>query len=106
MKLRTAATWIVLVAAASSGCSSTGKPNMASGESGSSGASGETVAAADGQAPDLDPRVCELVLPTGSRIAHRVCMKQSEWDRIRGNSQDATIEHQRRAVQQGNPTGN
>ncbi len=98
-----AAPWFILSVILAAGCSSTGKPNMASGESGSSG--GDMVASADVQG-EKDPRKCELVLPTGSRIAHRVCMKQSEWDAMRENSQRAVYEQQQRAVQQGNPSGN
>ncbi|MFK7829053.1 MAG: hypothetical protein AB8B57_04665 [Congregibacter sp.] len=55
---------------------------------------------------DADPRVCKRVIPTGTRIAKRACMKQSQWDTIRNNAQTATEDSQRRAVQQNNPIGN
>jgi len=41
-------------------------------------------ATADGttkqEAVDPNKRVCKRVKPTGSHIAQRVCMKQSQWD--------------------------
>lgn len=69
----------------------------------------DAIASTEGAGPqplDPDRRVCEKILPTGTRIAQRVCMKQSEWDRIRENAKQATINHQQRATQQGNPSGN
>lgn len=52
-----------------------------------------------------DPLICETVIPSGTRIGHKVCMRKSQKDRIRENSQTVTIENQRRSVI-GSPTGN
>ena len=41
------------------------------------------------QAAVEDPKVCKRITPTGSRIARRICFKQSEWDAMREGGQRA-----------------
>lgn len=36
-----------------------------------------------------DPMVCKRMVPTGSRIQRRYCLKQSEWDAMREGGQRA-----------------
>lgn len=79
-------------------CSSTtGTSNNAAS---SSAGNADTVA----QTED-DPLICETVIPSGTRIGRKVCMRKSQKDRIRENSQTVTAENQRRSVI-GSPTGN
>jgi hypothetical protein len=91
-----------------SACASTngGASASASIEQGAANTVAQADAPASAHAAVDDPRVCERIIPTGTRIAQRVCFKQSEWDQMRENAQMATQDSQRRAVQQGNPTGN
>lgn len=56
-----------------------------------------TVAAAD-----KDPFVCKTVVPTGTRVAQRTCMRQSEFDKARRDGGEMLGEVQRRGVQTGN----
>jgi hypothetical protein len=93
--------------ALSSACSSTtgGTSASSSNEPATNTVAQTATSGATGSAED-DPRVCERIIPTGTRIAQRVCFKQSEWDQMRANAQQAAEDSQRRAVQQGNPTGN
>jgi len=81
-------------------CSSTSSSTGAS-TSGSTTTNGSAVAKAD----DDDPLVCENYIPSGTRIARKICIRQSEKDRIREQAQTITQENQRRAVI-GSPTGN
>ena len=60
---------------------------------------GEPVAAADG-----DPIVCKRVVPTGTRVAQRTCMRRSEFDKARRDGHEMLEEVQRRGVQTGNVT--
>lgn len=53
-----------------------------------------------------DPLICETVVRTGTRVAQRSCMRRSQREIMRQNSQDAMGEVQRRGTQTGNPTGN
>jgi hypothetical protein len=94
--------------ALSSACASTtgGTSASAANEQGTTNTVAQTDAPATATAAVDDPRVSERIIPTGTRIAQRVCFKQSEWDQMRENAQAATQDSQRRAVQQGNPTGN
>jgi hypothetical protein len=55
---------------------------------------------------DEDPIICKSVEPTGSRIATRSCMRKSERDALRRNSQEETDAIQRKGTQTGNPTFN
>ena len=55
---------------------------------------------------DRDPIVCKSVVPTGSRIASKSCMRRSEREAMRRSSQDGTNAAQRSGAQNGNPTGN
>ena len=79
-----------------SACSST-----TAGLAGKSANSGELAEAAE-----ADPLICEMVIPAGTRVGRRVCIRTSERDRIRENAQSITQENQRRAVTMGNPSGN
>ena len=67
--------------------------------------SGGTGAASVAQAGGEDPLICENYIPAGTRVARRICIRKSERDRIRQESQTITEENQRRAVL-GSPTGN
>lgn len=82
------------------GCSSTTTKGIAE-----NNATGEPSAETVAQADD-DPLVCEMIIPSGTRIGQKVCMRKSQKDRIREHSQTATIENQRRAVLLDNPVGN
>jgi len=78
--------------------STTTTNNVSSGSTG--GSSTDTVAQAE-----EDPLICETVIPAGTRVGRRVCIRKSEKDRIRDNAQTITAENQRRAVL-GSPVGN
>ena len=79
-------------------CASTPSTNI--GAAGDAGANGATLAQTD-----EDPLICEMVIPSGTRIGRKVCIRKSERDRIREQSQLITQENQQRAVI-GSPTGN
>ncbi|WOJ95813.1 hypothetical protein R0137_11220 [Congregibacter brevis] len=79
-----------------SACSSTG---------GSSAGTANSTTNAVAQANEEDPLICENYIPSGTRIARKVCIRQSEKDRIQEQAQTITQENQRRAVI-GSPTGN
>lgn len=85
-----------------SACSSTSSsPTGSTSSSATANGSASTVAQAD----EDDPLVCENYIPSGTRIARKVCVRQSEKDRMREQAQTITQENQRRAVI-GSPTGN
>jgi hypothetical protein len=80
------------------GCSSTSvapptanaaPPPAAAGEVASTGA-------------ELDPVVCKREMQTGTRIARRVCMRQSQWDLVKEAGSKMATDVQRRTVQTGN----
>lgn len=77
-------------------CSSTGG-TTASNDNGTSGAIA--------QAEADDPLICENYIPSGTRIARKVCIRKSEKERIQEQAQTITQENQRRAVI-GSPIGN
>ena len=56
-----------------------------------------------------DPKVCKRITPTGSRIARRFCLKQSEWDAMREGGQraarDAAIEESQFGYRGPSPGG-
>lgn len=66
-----------------------------------SDAAAEDVAAV----PELDPVVCKREIQIGTRVARRVCMKQSQWDQIGDSGKSITSDIQRRTTQTGNTTG-
>lgn len=45
-----------------------------------------------------DPMVCKRVIPTGTRVAQRTCMRQSEFDKAEQDGQEMLEEVQRRGV--------
>jgi hypothetical protein len=45
-----------------------------------------------------DPMVCKRVIPTGTRVAQRTCMRQSEFDKAKKDGQEMLDEVQRRGV--------
>lgn len=49
-----------------------------------------------------DRLVCKTVVPTGTRVAQRTCMRQSEFDKARRDGGEMLGEVQRRGVQTGN----
>lgn len=63
------------------------------------------VAAAQGKNKEDDPRVCKLITQVGTKVARRVCVRQSDWDAMQGTGNKVTTEMQNRSVQAGNPTG-
>lgn len=73
--------------------------------SGTGVAVGSGAAATIAQAGEDDPLICENYIPAGTRVARKVCIRKSQRDRIRAESQTITEENQRRAVL-GSPTGN
>ncbi|MFK8041463.1 hypothetical protein [Congregibacter sp.] len=96
MKLQVLVVVALAVTALLSACSSTGGSSAGT-------ANGTTNAVA--QANEDDPLICENYIPSGTRIARKVCIRQSEKDRIQEQAQTITQENQRRAVI-GSPTGN
>ncbi|HEY5646914.1 MAG TPA: hypothetical protein VIS76_13270 [Pseudomonadales bacterium] len=61
--------------------------------------SSEAAAApAETQQEASDPRVCKRIKPVGSHIAQRYCFRQSTWDAMRENSQQAMREVSDRAA--------
>lgn len=49
-----------------------------------------------------DPLVCKTLVPTGTRVAQRTCMRRSEFDKARRDGSEMLEEVQRRGVQTGN----
>lgn len=87
-----------------SACSSTSTSSSSAASTSSTAApSGKESTVAKAEADD--PLICENYIPSGTRIARKVCVRQSERDRIREQAQTITQENQRRAVI-GSPTGN
>jgi hypothetical protein len=46
-----------------------------------------------------DPLVCEMVVQTGTRVAQRICMRQSQLDANKRDADEMLGEVQRRGVQ-------
>ena len=53
----------------------------------------------------VDRTVCKSIAPTGSRIARKVCRKQSEWEEMAREGRDAAGQVQRRGDQTVPPGG-
>jgi hypothetical protein len=64
-------------------------------------ASGEQQVA---EANPEDKRVCRYETTVGTRIAQRICAKQSVWDRMDEEATNTTSDWQRRAVLTNNRT--
>lgn len=94
-------TGIALTSACSSTSSTVAEASNASGETGE----GTAEVAQAGEVGKLDPVKCETITPIGTRIGQRVCLRQSEWDRMRGAGQGLAEETQRRSTHVGNPSG-
>ncbi len=62
------------------------------------------VAEAAAEQREDDPRVCKLITQVGTKVARRVCVRQSDWDTMQGTGSKVTTDMQNRAVQAGNPT--
>jgi hypothetical protein len=67
------------------------------------GALGAGAAFADGPAgtsqpakakPDSSRKVCQNLVPTGTRMSARVCKTQAEWDASRDKTADNLLRHQ------------
>ncbi|MEX2132051.1 MAG: hypothetical protein WD772_11250 [Pseudohongiellaceae bacterium] len=65
-------------------------------------ATGSEVASATDGTAEEDPLVCENTVRTGTRVAQRVCMRQSQIDAIARGGQDALGDWQRGGLQTGN----
>ncbi|WP_439107313.1 hypothetical protein [Congregibacter sp.] len=87
---------MLAIVATVSACSST---------SGSSVGNSSAAANAVAQADSDDPLICENYIPSGTRIARKVCIRKSEKDRIQEQAQTITQENQRQSVL-GSPIGN
>ncbi len=91
---------VLAVLSLASACSTT-KTGVS--DAGSS-AGGAEVAAAESPRKEDDPRVCKLITQVGTKVARRVCVRQSDWDAMQGTGSKVTTDMQNRAVQAGNPT--
>lgn len=66
---------------------------------------GDVASAADGTAQaEEDPLICESIVRTGTRVAERRCMRQSELEKQREGGQQALGDWQRRSTHTGNRT--
>ena len=85
---------LVLVLAA---CSSS--PSQESAGASESGSTAEEQASGEEEsvAVAFDPIKCVRYTPSGTRISQKVCKKQSEWDRLREESQRSLGDVQRRS---------
>ena len=81
---------------------STTKPGVS--DAGSPSAGDTEVATAESTRKEDDPRVCKLITQVGTKVARRVCVRQSDWDTMQGTGSKVTTDMQNRAVQAGNPT--
>lgn len=64
---------------------------------------GDVASAAEGTAQtEEDPLICESIVRTGTRVAERRCMRQSELDKQRAGGQQALGDWQRRSTHTGN----
>ncbi len=69
---------------------------VALGAMGSGGVLPAEASAKKAKADKNDPsrRVCRSVVPTGSRLATRVCRTQAQWDEARQKTQDGVLDSQ------------
>lgn len=69
---------------------------LAIGAMGSGGVLPAEASAKKAKADKDDPsrRVCRSIVPTGSRMATRVCRTQAQWDESRQKSQDGLLDTQ------------
>jgi hypothetical protein len=43
---------------------------------------------------DPSRKICQSIVPSGSRLSTRICKTRAEWDRARDKSQDGVLQHQ------------
>lgn len=67
------------------------------------GAGGEAANAQQVAAAEEDPLVCRPIATTGTRVAKKVCMRQSEIDKGRRDATEMLGEVQRRGVLRNDP---
>ncbi|EAQ97918.1 hypothetical protein [Congregibacter litoralis] len=96
MKYTTPLFAMMAILAMLAACSSTGSSTASQ-----NGNTSDAVAQADAD----DPLICENYIPSGTRIARKVCIRQSERERNQEQAQTITQENQRRSAI-GNPVGN
>jgi len=99
MQRVTAALAIILLTT-TIGCSSTSVEQQTANAAAQAQGREGTVAMTGGA--ELDPVVCKREIQTGTRIARRVCMRQSQWDLATDAGSKMATDVQRRMVQTGN----